>query len=151
VIQFRTALSCCFLGLGPQPRPTMHPLPPPRTIDRSREQQSTETRPAASTMQDHLAPQSQTQSAASVPQASAGGRKKRKHRGGKKKRNRRQSFAAPSEDSTLPTLEEGPADHTLLDVPSNTSAARTPFYRHAQSSGNLSSTSLDSDVLLDHR
>jgi magnesium transporter len=129
----------------------MHPLPPPRTLDRSREQQLTETRPAASTMQDQLAPQSQTQSTAFVAQASPEGRKKRKHRGGKKKRNRRQSFAAPSEDSTLPTLEESQADHALLEVPSNTSATRLPFYRHGHSSGNLSSTSLDSDVLLDHR
>jgi magnesium transporter len=129
----------------------MHPLPPPRTTDRSREQQPGETRPAASTMQDSLAPQSQTQSAPSVPQASAEGRKKRKHRGGKKKRNRRQSFAAPSEDCALPTLEEGSGDHTLLEVPSNTSTAQMPFYRRGQSSGNLSSTSLDSDVLLDHR
>jgi magnesium transporter len=129
----------------------MHPLPPPRTTDRSHEQQSSETRPAASTMQDYLAPQIQTQSAPSVPQASAEGRKKRKHRGGKKKRNRRQSFAAPSEDSALAPLEEGPGDNRLLEVPSNTSTGRIPFYRRGQSSGNLSSTSLDSDVLLDHR
>jgi magnesium transporter len=126
----------------------MHPLPPPRMVDRSREQQSSESRPAASTIQDALAPQSQMQSATPVPQASADGRKKRKHRGGKKKRNRRQSFAAPLEDSPLPTLEEGPP---LLEVPSNTSAARMSFYRGGQSNGNLSSTSLDSDVLLDHR
>jgi magnesium transporter len=135
----------------------MHPLPPPRMVDRSREQQlheqqpgeqqSSESRPAASTIQDGSGPQSQTQSAPSVPQALADGRKKRKHRGGKK-RNRRQSFAAPLDDPPLPTLEEGPP---LLEVPSNTSAARMSFYRHRQSSGNLSSTSLDSDALLDHR
>lgn len=136
----------------------MHPLPPPRTVDRSREQQlheqqpgeqqPSESRPAVSTIQDASAPQSQAQSATAVPQASADGRKKRKHRGGKKKRNRRQSFAAPLEDSALSTLEEGPPQ---LEVPSNTSAVRMPFYRRGQSSGNLSSTSLDSDVLLDHR
>src|SRR2546423_3205312 len=136
----------------------MHPLPPPRMVDRSREQQlhehqsgeqqSSESRPAASTIQDASAPQSQTQSATSVPQAPADGRKKRKHRGGKKKRNRRQSFAAPLEDFSLPTLEEGPP---LLEEPSNASAARMSFYRRGQSSCNLSSTSLDREVLFYHR
>src|SRR3954451_9127295 len=101
----------------------MHPLPPPRPVDRSREQQLheqqlgeqqlSESRPTASTIQGVSAPQNQTQSATSVPQASADDRKKRKHRGGKKKRNRRQSFAAPLEDSPLPTLEERPP---LLEV-----------------------------------
>ena len=129
----------------------MHPLPPPRTADRSREQQSNESRPAGPTPQASSDPREQTQSAPLVPQITADGRKKRKHRGGKKKRNRRQSFAAPSEDSALPALDDGAGEHSLLEVPSNDSAARMPFYRRGHSSGNLSSTSLDSDVLLDHR
>lgn len=129
----------------------MHPLPPPRGTDTSRDQQSTETRTSVPSMADPSPSQGQDQSSLSVPQLSTDGRKKRKHRGGKKKRNRRQSFAAPSEDSALPTLEEGPGEDPSAEMPSNTLSARKPFYRRGQSSGNLSSTSLDSDVLLDHR
>src|SRR5213595_1568970 len=102
----------------------MHPLLPPRTTDQSHEQPSTETRPAALNMQDYLASQSRTQGAASVLRTLAEGRKRRKHRGGKKKRNRRQSFAAPSEDSALLTLEEGLEGTGLLGVPAIPSTKR---------------------------
>jgi len=79
----------------------------------------------------------------------AASRRKRTHRGGKKKRNRRQSFAAPSDD--VSNVDPARPNHDLLDVPSS-SAARPPFYRLGQSGGgNLSNTSLDSEVLLDHR
>ncbi|KAI9686310.1 MAG: CorA metal ion transporter [Bogoriella megaspora] len=72
--------------------------------------------------------------------------KKRKHRGGKKRRNRRQSFAAPSEGTDVSDMaHERPS---LLDAPPPDSAARSSLYRLGQ---NNSSTSLDSDVLLDHR
>ena len=79
----------------------------------------------------------------------AASRRKRTHRGGKKKRNRRQSFAAPSGDTS--TGEPSRSNRDLLDVPSS-STARPQFYRLGQSGGrNLSSTSLDSEALLDHR
>lgn len=79
----------------------------------------------------------------------AASRRKRTHRGGKKKRNRRQSFAAPSDTTT--TADPARSNHDLLDVPTS-STARPPFYRLGQSGGrNLSSTSLDSEALLDHR
>lgn len=79
----------------------------------------------------------------------AASRRKRNHRGGKKKRNRRQSFAAPSDDTN--TADPARSNRDLLDVPSS-STARPPFYRLGQSGGrNLSSTSLDSEALLDHR
>ena len=92
-----------------------------------------------------------TSTAASADQGElpAASRRKRTHRGGKKKRNRRQSFAAPSDDTntTAPTR----SNRDLLDVPSS-STARPPFYTLGQSGGrNLSSTSLDSEALLDHR
>src|SRR5947207_2188361 len=128
----------------------MHPLLPPRTTDQSHEQPSTETRPAALNMQDYSASQGRIQGAASVLRTLVEGRKRRKHRGGKK-RNRRQSFAAPSEDSALLALGEGLEDTGLLGVPAIPSTKRVPLYRRGHSSGNLSSTSLDSDVLLDHR
>jgi len=102
-------------------------------------------------MQDYSASQGRIQGAASVLRTLVEGRKRRKHRGGKKKRNRRQSFAAPSEDSALLALEEGLEGTGLLGVPAIPSTKRVPFYGRGHSSGNLSSTSLDSDVLLDHR
>ncbi|KAI9658586.1 MAG: CorA metal ion transporter [Bathelium mastoideum] len=74
------------------------------------------------------------------------GAKKRKNRGAKKKRNRRQSFAARSEATDASELAtERPS---LLDATSTQSAPRPAFYRLGQ---NHSNTSLDSDVLMDHR
>lgn len=77
---------------------------------------------------------------------------KRKHRGGKKhKRNRRQSFAAPSEATETAGEDEIPAERpSLLDVPDpRSSAQQASLYRLRN--GNRSNTSLDSDVLHDHR
>lgn len=72
-------------------------------------------------------------------------RKKRKdHRGGKKKRNRRQSFAAPSDDgSGVLEIPQSRDDMQAL------SAARSSFYR--LKGHNMSNTSIDSEILLDHR
>ncbi len=78
-----------------------------------------------------------------------GARRKRTRRGGRNKRNRRQSFATPSEDAG--TVDPSRSNHDLLDVPGS-STARPPLYKLGQSGGrNFSSTSLDSQALLDHR
>lgn len=75
--------------------------------------------------------------------------KRRNHRGGKKKKkNRRQSF--------LPAAAEEEVDPARssqnLHEPASSTTPRPPFYRLGQSGGrNLSETSLDSNVLLDHR
>ena len=79
-------------------------------------------------------------------QSAVGGAKKRKHRGAKRKRNRRQSFATRSEATD--TSEMAKERPSLLDAPTTQSAPRPDFYRLGQ---NHSNTSLDSDVLLDHR
>lgn len=71
-------------------------------------------------------------------------RKKRNHRGGKKKRRRRQSFAASTEDGT----EIPHTPHSSRQGASQ-SAARSSFYR--MQAQNLSSTSIESEALLDHR
>lgn len=85
-------------------------------------------------------------------QGAAGPPKRKNHRGGKKKkrRDRRQSFAAPSEDSTVPP---GRSTNDYLDVPgsSNTRSNSQPFYRLGQGDRTRSSGSLDSEALLDHR
>ncbi|KAG8421017.1 hypothetical protein J3458_002924 [Metarhizium acridum] len=60
-------------------------------------------------------------------------RKRKGHRGGKKKRSRRKSFAALTEDSHDEAGPSGPG--SLYQVPK----------------ANLSSTSIDSEALLDHR
>lgn len=60
-------------------------------------------------------------------------RKRKGHRGGKKKRSRRKSFAALAEDSHDEAGPSGPG--LLYQVPK----------------ANLSSTSIDSEALLDHR
>ena len=60
-------------------------------------------------------------------------RKRKNHRGGKKKRSRRKSFAALTEDS-----------HDEMHE-----ASGEGFYKMPTS--NLSGTSLESEVLLDHR
>ncbi|KAF2134531.1 cora-domain-containing protein [Dothidotthia symphoricarpi CBS 119687] len=66
--------------------------------------------------------------------------KKKKHRGGKKRRNRRQSFAATPDLGTGDMSDERPS--------MGDSRGSSGFYRHH---GNLSSTSLESEALLDHR
>ncbi|KAI0842941.1 cora-domain-containing protein [Hypoxylon sp. FL0890] len=63
---------------------------------------------------------------------------KKKHRAGRKhKKSRRKSFAAASEDAQGEDLP-----------PSSHSGDRSGFYMHGR---NLSNTSIDSEVLLDHR
>ena len=72
-------------------------------------------------------------------------RKKRNHRGGKKKRARRQSFAPSGEDEGSGMLGT-PISHRSGMVQS---AVRPSFYR--LQGHNLSSTSIESEELLDHR
>ncbi|EAT89624.2 hypothetical protein SNOG_02893 [Parastagonospora nodorum SN15] len=77
--------------------------------------------------------------------SSSGVGKKKKHRGGgKKKRNRRQSFAPTADIVTGDMNTERPS---LANVAANSRGSNS-FYR---SHGNLSSTSLESEALLDHR
>lgn len=72
--------------------------------------------------------------------------KKKKHRAGKKRRNRRQSFAATADMDTGDMSNERPS---LADVSGHgNSRGSNSFYR---SQNNLSSTSLESEALLDHR
>ncbi|KAH0557090.1 hypothetical protein GP486_005124, partial [Trichoglossum hirsutum] len=104
-----------------------------------------------------------TSSSASNPQVSApsqpppadagAGHRRRRHRN-KKRRNRRQSFAGPLDiaDADAPSPEADP-NEGLLAVP-NRPAARSSFYRLGQTSSvgnNLSTTSIESSALLDHR
>ncbi|MCJ1468831.1 CorA metal ion transporter [Pseudocyphellaria aurata] len=87
---------------------------------------------------------------ASVPgdQATAG-KKRRNHRAGKKKKARRQSFAVPGDESGNGAAMR--SSQELLEQ-SRSTGPRPPFYRLGQSGGrNLSETSLDSEMLLDHR
>lgn len=81
-------------------------------------------------------------------QATAG-KKRRNHRAGKKKKPRRQSFAPPGDE-----CDNGAAMRSSQDLleQSRSTGPRPPFYRLGQSGGrNLSETSLDSEMLLDHR
>ncbi|KAF1916221.1 hypothetical protein BDU57DRAFT_516198 [Ampelomyces quisqualis] len=82
------------------------------------------------------------------PSGSGGAAKKKKHRGGgrNKRKNRRQSFALASEIGTGDMNDERPS---LATVGGNShSRGSTSFYRMH---GNLSTTSLESEALLDHR
>ena len=85
---------------------------------------------------------------ATMPEAGGLGRKRKGHRGGKKKRGRRQSFAI---DDSEPIPDDAPrSSQDVGGTPS--SRIPDPFNRLYQSSGrNLSSASLDSEALLDHR
>ncbi|KAL8974922.1 MAG: hypothetical protein Q9197_000835 [Variospora fuerteventurae] len=79
---------------------------------------------------------------------SATNKKRRNHRGGRKKKSRRQSFAVPNEEDE----SADPARSNRDPTEPTSSSARPPIYRFSQSGGrNLSSTSLDSQALLDHR
>tara|TARA_R110002003_G_scaffold433_12_gene19793 strand:+ start:4524 stop:6668 length:2145 start_codon:yes stop_codon:yes gene_type:complete len=72
--------------------------------------------------------------------------KKKKHRGGKKRKNRRQSFAGTADIGTGDMNDERPS---LANMGGNShSRGNSSFYRLH---GNLSSTSLESEALLDHR
>ncbi|KAL9617669.1 MAG: hypothetical protein Q9160_007544 [Pyrenula sp. 1 TL-2023] len=125
----------------------MHPLPPPPgRSTKARDQPSETARPP-------MIPESSTANHKSQQGAvttSEGGKKKKRHRAGKKKRNRRQSFAAPSEDSALTELQANRpvAEASNLQQPL---MANKSLYRLGNAGGNLSSTSLDSEALLDHR
>ena len=77
----------------------------------------------------------------------AGPQKKRRHRT-RKRRARRQSFAAPDEEADHDATLRSDPNPDLLDVPG---PSRPNFYRLGQSGRNLSSTSLESEALLDHR
>lgn len=77
------------------------------------------------------------------------GKKRRNHRAGKKKKNRRQSFAVPGDESGNGAAMR--SSQELLEQ-SRSAGPRPPFYRLGQSGGGtLSETSLDSEMLLDHR
>lgn len=65
-------------------------------------------------------------------------RRRKNHRGGKKKKTRRTSFAVPSDD----IAQDGLGAEVLAE-------RRDDFY--VRPDHNLSSTSLDSEALLDHR
>lgn len=65
-------------------------------------------------------------------------RRRKNHRGGKKKKSRRKSFVGPSDELGHDSLEAGELDEI-----------RENFY--ANGGRNASQTSLDSEVLLDHR
>lgn len=107
----------------------------------SRAEQPTDARPDTQSTSNATAP-------AQSDQATTG-KKRRNHRAGKKKKTRRQSFAVPGAEG----------DNTAAMRPSQdpreqsrSTGSRPPFYRLGQSGGrNLSETSLDSEMLLDHR
>ena len=76
-------------------------------------------------------------------------KKRRNHRGGKHKRSRRKSFAIAGDESASAEMSRSNRD---LRDPSTPGPARPQMYRLGQSGGRtLSSTSLDSEALLDHR
>lgn len=77
-----------------------------------------------------------------------GTKKRRNHRGGRKKKTRRQSFAVGNEEEG--TANPARSTHEL-HAASTSGTPRPPFYRLGQSGRNLSSASLDSQALLDHR
>jgi hypothetical protein len=124
----------------------MHPLPPPP--NRGPENQSALTRPSVAPIQETSA--GAEQSNQSYPQPQPESKKKRKHRGKKTKRNRRQSFAAPSEGSSMPSAipEVITEQHGMAR---SNSGLRDSYYRLGQPGRNLSNTSLESEALLDHR
>jgi magnesium transporter len=124
----------------------MHPLPPPPT--RSSDSQPVPPRPSASCIQNSTGQADQSRDPSSQGQVDP--KRRRKHRGGRKgKRNRRQSFAAPSEGSEQPAISEMMSDQQASN--GLTSGPRQSVYRLGQAGGDLSSTSLDSEALLDHR
>lgn len=133
----------------------MQPLPPPPgKAGKSREQAQGTTPAAGATIpeeSEYVGQSSQTQNGNQNDQSQNQAPKKRKHRGGKKRRNRKQSFAAPSEDgSTITSMRgENPEGANINRLMS--AGAPKPFYRLGQTSGQLSSTSLESEALLDHR
>lgn len=106
---------------------------------------------AAMAIPENYPPRTQStnlqQSTQAEPTVSNGGGKKKKRNRHRKRRNRRPSFLAP-EDSDRPGSEttNRPPELPSRPVPDQP-AERPPFYRGR----NLSSTSLESEALLDHR
>jgi len=88
-----------------------------------------------------------TQNSAQGEQTAAG-KKRRNHRGGRKKKGRRQSFALGNEEQSMQNPDRTTQDPNAA---STSGTLRPPFYRLGQSGRNLSSASLDSQALLDHR
>ncbi|KAL9600733.1 MAG: hypothetical protein Q9219_002974 [cf. Caloplaca sp. 3 TL-2023] len=123
--------------------PASHPVANPKAQDNSAATSSkAPVRPTALT-------NTQSTSASVAISESATNKKRRNHRGGRKKKARRQSFAVPTEDNN--TTHSAKSNHDMTERPSS-SSARPTMYRLGQSGGRtLSSTSLDSQELLDHR
>ncbi|KAL8851039.1 MAG: hypothetical protein Q9221_004029 [Calogaya cf. arnoldii] len=97
----------------------------------------------------HALTNTQSTSASVTISDAATSKKRRNHRGGRRKKSRRQSFAVPNEDDESANPTSSTHDHA---EPPTSSSARPPMYRLGQSGGrSLSSTSLDSQALLDHR
>ncbi|KAL8688790.1 MAG: hypothetical protein Q9224_004798 [Gallowayella concinna] len=91
----------------------------------------------------------QSTSASVTISEGAASKKRRNHRGGRRKKSRRQSFAVPDEGEE--TANPPRSTHEATDPPMS-SSNRPPKYRLGHSGGRtLSSTSLDSQALLDHR
>ena len=125
----------------------MHPLPPPRIEQPSQPADAREHIPA--TMNPSNSDPSAGDGRPSVAStAPTDGKKRRKHRGGKKRRNRRQSFVAPSETSAMASGMEAPMDDPLIEE-AEPPSMRKHFYRN--NPRNLSTESLDSEALNDHR
>ncbi|KAI4236247.1 MAG: hypothetical protein LQ349_002647 [Xanthoria aureola] len=104
---------------------------------------------SAASRPTHALTDTQLTSASVTISDAAASKKRRKHRGGKRKKSRRQSFAVPNEDEESANPALSTHDSAAPPAPSS---ARPPMYRLGQSGGRtLSSTSLDSEALLDHR
>ncbi|KAL8818539.1 MAG: hypothetical protein Q9223_002842 [Gallowayella weberi] len=104
--------------------------------------------PAAS-RPTHALTNNQSTSASVTISEGAASKKRRNHRGGRRKKSRRQSFAVPDEGDE--TVIPPKSTHDSIDPPTP-SSNRPPKYRLGQSGGRtLSSTSMDSQALLDHR
>ncbi|KAL8808499.1 MAG: hypothetical protein Q9182_000050 [Xanthomendoza sp. 2 TL-2023] len=104
---------------------------------------------SAASRPTHALTNKQSTSASVTISEGAASKKRRNHRGGKRKKSRRQSFAVPDEgdETAIPPR----STHESTDPPTS-SSNRPPMYRLGQSGGRtLSSTSMDSQALLDHR
>ncbi|KAI4279759.1 MAG: hypothetical protein LQ337_000039 [Flavoplaca oasis] len=105
--------------------------------------------PGTSPRPTHALTNTQSTSASVTISEAAASKKRRNHRGGRRKKSRRQSFAVPNQEEESANPTSSTHDHA---EPPTSSSARPPMYRLGQSGGRtLSSTSLDSQALLDHR
>ncbi|KAL8784606.1 MAG: hypothetical protein Q9213_003861 [Squamulea squamosa] len=97
----------------------------------------------------HALTNTQSTSASVAISEGTASKKRRNHRGGRRKKSRKQSFAVPNEEDETGDFTRSTNDPT---EPPSSSSARPPMYRLGQSGNRtLSSTSLDSQALLDHR